>query len=33
MAKIDIIEYKEARKGTNPMISKINRNCAKYENW
>jgi hypothetical protein len=25
MAKTDVIEFKEARKGTNPMISKVNR--------
>ena len=33
MAKADIIEYKEARKGTNPMISKVYRTCPKYESW
>lgn len=33
MAKLKLIEYKEAKKGTSPQITKINRSHEKYEKW
>ena len=33
MAKLNLVEYKEAKKGTSPQISKINRAHEKYEKW
>lgn len=33
MAKEGLIEYKEAKKNTQPQIAKIFRNEAKYEDW
>lgn len=33
MAKLNLIEYKEAKKSTSPQISKINRAHEKYEKW
>lgn len=33
MGKLGLIEYKEAKKGTSPQISKINRSHEKYEKW
>lgn len=33
MAKLGLIDYKEAKKGSAPQISKINRTHEKYEQW
>lgn len=33
MAKLNLIEYKEAKKSTSPQITKINRAHEKYEKW
>ena len=33
MAKLNLIEYKEAKKATSPQITKINRTHEKYEKW
>jgi len=33
MSKMGLIEYKEAKKGTNPMITKINLNHDRIKDW
>jgi hypothetical protein len=33
MSKLNLIEYKEAKKSTSPQITKINRTHEKYEKW
>lgn len=33
MSKQGLIEYKEGKKGGNPMILRIKRNCDKYQKW
>lgn len=33
MSKLGLIEYKEAKKGSNPMITKINLNHDRLKNW
>ena len=33
MSKQGLIEYKEARKGTSPMIMKVNKGLEKLEKW
>jgi translation initiation factor 2D len=33
LSKLGVIEYKEAKKGSNPMITKINMNHPKVKDW